>query len=119
MCIRDRGKHPVLIEQGADLMAARGVCLANSSYLRDFFRLHNVPVYLNSKVNALSDGGVTITDGAGIKKKIPADGVISSIGYHSAPLHQKGRRIHVIGDACKPGNLRTVIWQAWDVGMKL
>ena len=114
-----QGKHPVLIEQGADLMAARGVCLANSSYLRDFFRLHNVPVYLNSKVNALSDGGVTITDGAGIKKKIPADGVISSIGYHSAPLHQKGRRIHVIGDACKPGNLRTVIWQAWDVGMKL
>ena len=114
-----QGKHPVLIEQGADLMAARGVCLANSSYLRDFFRLHNVPVYLNSKVNALSEDGVTITDEKGIKKKIPADAVISSIGYHSAPLHKKARHIHVIGDASKPGNLRTVIWQAWDVGMKL
>jgi len=25
----------------------------------------------------------------------------------------------VIGDAYKVGNLRTVIWQAWDVCMKL
>ena len=32
---------------------------------------------------------------------------------------EKGKNIHVIGDACKVGNLRTVIWQAWDVCMKL
>jgi 2-enoate reductase len=27
--------------------------------------------------------------------------------------------VHVIGDAASVGNLRTVIWGAWDVAMKL
>jgi len=34
-------------------------------------------------------------------------------------LAEKAKHVHVIGDACKVGNLRTVIWQAWDVCMKL
>ena len=45
--------------------------------------------------------------------------MILSTGYRPAPLVEKGKHIHVIGDACKVGNLRTVIWQAWDVCMKL
>ena len=27
--------------------------------------------------------------------------------------------VHIVGDAHKVGNLRTVIWRAWDVCMKL
>ena len=40
-------------------------------------------------------------------------------GKVPAPVAEKGRRIHVIGDAAKVGNLRTVIWGAWDTAMKL
>ena len=36
-----------------------------------------------------------------------------------APLAQKDKHIHVIGDASKVGNLRSVIWGAWDVCMKI
>ena len=50
---------------------------------------------------------------------IPADSVILSTGYKSAPLADKGSQIYVVGDAHKVGNLRSVIWQAWDVCMKL
>ena len=50
---------------------------------------------------------------------IPADSVILSVGYKSAPISEKAKNIHIIGDACKVGNLRSVIWQAWDVAMKL
>ena len=32
-----KGKKPVIVEMKNDLMAVRGICLANSSYLRDFF----------------------------------------------------------------------------------
>ena len=30
-----------------------------------------------------------------------------------------GKHVHLVGDCSKVGNLRTVIWQAWDVAMKL
>ena len=50
---------------------------------------------------------------------VAADNVIMSVGYNPAPLAPKGKHVHVIGDAKKVGNLRTVIWGAWDVAMKL
>ena len=49
--------------------------------------------------------------------------MILSTGYRSAPLipndKSKPKNVHIIGDANKVGNLRTVIWGAWDVCMKL
>ena len=48
-----------------------------------------------------------------------ADSVILSTGYKPLPLAQKDKHIHLVGDCDKVGNLRTVIWQAWDVCMKL
>ena len=53
------------------------------------------------------------------EKVIAADTVILSTGYKSAPLVPRGKHIHLVGDCSKVGNLRTVIWQAWDIAMKL
>ena len=60
-----------------------------------------------------------VADKAGVQFKIPADSVILSTGYRSAPLAPKAKNVHIVGDASKVGNLRTVIWQAWDICMKL
>ena len=62
---------------------------------------------------------MTVTHKDGTTETIPADSVILSVGYTPAPLAKKGSHIHVIGDAATVGNLRTVIWGAWDVCMKL
>ena len=43
-----------------DLIAVPGVFLANSSYLRDFFKLHEVPVYLETAVDSITEEGVII-----------------------------------------------------------
>ena len=51
--------------------------------------------------------------------KIDADSVILSVGYIPTPLAEKSKHVHLVGDAKKIGNLRTVIWNAWDVAMKL
>ena len=51
--------------------------------------------------------------------EVKADSVILSVGYNPAPVAEKGRHVHVIGDAAKVGNLRTVIWGAWDTCMKI
>ena len=51
--------------------------------------------------------------------EIAADSVIMSVGYNPTPIAKKGGKVRVIGDASKVGNLRTVIWGAWDVCMKI
>ncbi len=113
------GKQPTIVEMQNDLIVSKSVCLANSSYLRDFFSANKVPVLLETSVQSIEDGFVSVKNATGEIKKIEADGVIVSVGYTPAPLAKKGGRIHVIGDAKEVGSLRTVIWGAWDVCMKI
>ena len=113
------GKKPVIVEMKNDLIVADGVCLANSSYLRDFFTANKVPVYLESGVAEITEKSVAIKDKEGNVTLVDADSVILSVGYIPAPVAKKSRHVHVIGDAKAVGNLRTVIWNAWDVCMKL
>ena len=101
-----------------DLITTPGICLANTSYLRDFFKANKVPVHLDTSLCSIGDGSVTVKNKEGTLE-IPADSVILSVGYLPTPVAKKGGKIHVIGDAASVGNLRTVIWGAWDVAMKL
>ncbi len=114
------GKKPVIIEAKDDLMKQRGLCLANSSYLRDYFKHKKVPVYLNTTVDEIEKGKVTIKDLTNSSTKtIKADNVIMSVGYIPKPIAKAGKHIHIVGDANGVGNLRTVIWRAWEVAEKL
>ena len=114
-----QGKKPVIVEMQDDLITTPGVALANTSYLRDFFKTNKVPVYLESRTTEIRDNGVTIATKDGQTIDVEADTVILSVGYKPAPVAEKAKHVHVIGDAQKVGNLRTVIWGAWDVAMKL
>ena len=118
-----QGKKPTIVEMMDDLVVTPGICLANTSFLRDFFDANKVPVHLETKLAEVHDDGVTVIDKNGTQFKIAADNVILSTGYRSAPLvpndKNKPKNVHIIGDANKIGNLRTVIWGAWDVCMKL
>ena len=112
-----QGKKPAIVEMQDDLITTPGICLANTSYLRDCFKTNNVPVHLETSVSEIKADGVVIAHKDGTTETIPADSVILSVGYTPAPVATKG--VHVIGDAKNVGNLRTVIWGAWDVCMKL
>ena len=111
------GKSPTIVEMQNDLIVSDKICLANTSYLRDYFTLHKTPVYLESRVTEIRKDGVTVQGKDGKTTEVPCDNVIVCAGYTPAPVTTKG--VHVIGDASKVGSLRTVIWQAWDVAMKL
>ncbi|MBR2391800.1 MAG: FAD-dependent oxidoreductase [Clostridia bacterium] len=113
-----KGKKPTIIEMKNDLIATSGVCLANSSYLRDFFKLNKVPVFLESSAKELKGKKLTIMS-KDKEKTIDVDSVVLSIGYNPAPIAQKSKHVHIVGDANSVGNLRTVIWKAWDVAMKI
>ena len=114
-----QGKKPSIVEMQDDLITTPGICLANTSYLRDCFKANNVPVYLETGVKEIGDGFVKIADKEGNVTEIETDSVILSVGYNPTPVAPKAKHVHVIGDANAVGNLRTVIWGAWDVAMKL
>lgn len=112
-----KGKKPTIVEMKNDLIAIRGVCLANSSYLRDFFEANKVPVYLNSKVEKINPDSVEIIQENGEKLTLSCTNSILSVGYVSKPALDGEHNL--VGDCSKVGNLRTVIWKAWDVAMKI
>ena len=115
----NKGKKPVIVEMKNDLMAVRGLCLANSSFLRDFFEANKVPVHSESTVRRITPDSVVIARKDGREETVPADSVIVSVGYTPAPLAGKSRHVRIVGDADKVGNLRTVVWKAWKTALKI
>ncbi len=122
------GKHPVIVEYANDLVAAQATCLANTSYLRDAMEYHKVPVYLHSTVTEITDKGCTVKNvQTGETFFVECDNVVNGIGFVPTPVggrtasrKVKGKEtIFRVGDCVAIGNLRTVIWRAWDVCMKI
>ncbi len=114
-----QGKQPVIVEMKDDLISQKGVCLANSSYLREWFALHEVPVYLETTLKAVKDGSVVCTGKDGKDFEVICDSVISCAGYVPAPLAAKGKKVRLVGDCRQVGNLRTVIWRAYEAAMSI
>lgn len=114
-----QGKEVTIVEMKDDLVAQKGVCLANSSYLREWFELHRVPVYLETTLKEVKDGSVLCTAKDGNSVEIPCDSVISSAGYLPAPIAKESGKVHLVGDCRKVGNLRSVIWRAYEVAMAI
>lgn len=114
-----QGKKPIIVEMKNDLIAQTGVCLANSSYLREWFAWKKVPVYLETALQEVKDDHIVCKDKDGKEIKIACDSVISSAGYISNPLVPESKQVHLVGDCLKVGNLRSVIWRAYEVAMKI
>ncbi|MCR5808078.1 MAG: FAD-dependent oxidoreductase [Clostridiales bacterium] len=120
-----QGKHPSVIEMTGDLVGARGICMANSSMLRELLRYHDVPAYLNAAADSITEEGVVINTPEG-KKTVPADSVIMSVGYSPdarfAALKADKKlknKVFFVGDCDKVGSLKTVIKQAYELVQRI
>ena len=113
------GKKPLIVEMKDDLVSQKGVCLANSSYLREWFALNEVPVYLETALKEVKDGAIVCTAKDGSELELPCDSVISCAGYIPAPAFKKGGKVQLVGDCVEVGNLRSVIWRAYEAAMKI
>ena len=79
---------------------------------------HKVPVYLHSTITEIADGYCVIKT-PDETFKVECDAVINGIGFVPAPVGEKAAHVHRVGDCVAIGNLRTVIWRAWDVCMRI
>ena len=127
-----QGKHPSIVEMTEHLVGARGICMANSTMLRELLRYHEIPSYLCSSVESIGDRDARIRTADGIIT-VPADTVIMSVGYVPDRTFAKksgkrsvlpartssGARIYYVGDCDKVGRLKTVIKQAYELVQKI
>ena len=115
-----QGKHPIIVEFANDLIATPGTCLANASFLREMLVFKKVPIYLEHSISEIGDGYVMVKPRSGGDAfKIECDSVVNGLGFRPAPVAPAGKHVHQVGTAAKWGNLRNVIWGAWDVCMKI
>ena len=115
-----QGKHPIIVEFAKDLVPAQNVCLSNASFLRDAMEYHKVPVYLEHTIREIKDKTVVVAskDGKNVFE-VEYDNIVNGIGFVPAPVGGKAKNVHRVGDCVTIGNLRTAIWRAWDVAMKI
>ncbi len=114
-----QGHKPIIVEMKDDLVSQKGVCLANSSYLREWFALNKVPVYLETTLKQVNDGSITCITKDDNDIEIKCDSVISCAGYIPAPLAEASKNIYLVGDCLAIGNLRSVVWKAYETAMKI
>ena len=81
--------------------------------------LNNVAFRRDGRIEAQCKLKETTYEEDGTVKELKADTTVVSVGYVPTPVFAKSKHVHVIGDAAQVGSLRTVIWGAWDIGMKL
>lgn len=110
-------KKPVIIEAQQYILNMPLLCAANSNMLKEIIRYYNIPVYTSAKVLRITDNEVVI-EKDGKEELIIADTVVKSIGYNNSGVETKDN-FHVIGDAEKVGNLKDVIWTAYDLANEL
>ena len=115
-----QGKHPIIVEFAKDLVPAQNVCLSNASFLRDAMEYHKVPVYLEHTIREIKDKTAVVAskDGKNVFE-VEYDNIVNGIGFVPAPVGGKAKNVHRVGDCVTIGNLRTAIWRAWDVCMKI
>lgn len=115
-----KGKEPFIVEMADDLIKALGICAANSGCLRDLLRYYKVPVYLESTLKEIHDNKVVIQTPGG-EKTLDCDSVVLSVGYVSGTslAKESSEHVHILGDAAKVGNLKSVIWGAYDLAFSL
>ena len=114
-----QGRSVLIVEMKDDLVSQKGVCLANSSYLREWFALHEVPVYLETTLKEVREGSIVCARKDGGDIELECDSVISCAGYIPAPAFGKRKNVQLVGDCLEVGNLRTVVWRAYEAAMKI
>ncbi|MBO7681455.1 MAG: FAD-dependent oxidoreductase, partial [Clostridia bacterium] len=106
--LHKKGKNPQIVEMMNDLMAVKNLCLANSSFLRDYFKCYDVPVFLESGVKEIGDDYVIVEGKDKVQTKLPADTIIMSVGYNPTPLVEPGYNLGIgpvnvpVPDVCAP-----------------
>lgn len=135
------GCHVTVVETMDQILNVENMNADNYNMLMDIIDYYHIDVIKNAVVTQYKDGMATVEITStnvpningraasislpGVRKtikEIPADHIIVSVGYTSnRELYNtiKGEHVYLLGDAKKPANLMSAIWDAYEIAMKL
>lgn len=119
-----KGKNPIVIEIADDILKVKGLCMSNSSCLREWLRYYKVPIYTEAKLKQVKEGSIIVDTPDG-EKEFKIDSVITSCGYipgtelANAEYLKTHKNVHLLGDVDKVGNLKTAIWKAYELAFSI
>lgn len=109
----------VTVIEAMDRVLNVDIAAANLLYLKEAVGYYGIKTVTGAKVSSLENGRVTYSAGEE-EKEVPADTVIVSIGYDSAPqIHAEGKEFYTVGDAGKVSNLLGAVWSAYETAMNV
>ena len=109
----------VTVIEAMDRVLNVDIAAANLLYLKEAVCHYGIKTVTGAAVSSLQDGRVTFS-ADGEEKSVPADTVIVSIGYDSAPpIHVEGKEVYTIGDAGRVSNLLGAVWSAYETAMNV
>ena len=113
------GKEVNVVEVLPEILSKKDdLCAANENMLRMAIERYHIGIHTNAKVVKISEEGITI-EKDGKQSVLPADTVISSIGYTSENtlaerLEDYDGRVETLGDCDHVSNLMGAIWKAFE-----
>ena len=122
----NQGKDITIVEALEDIMAAGGAAAPypNQQMIRDLFAAKNVTVLTSTRLTGVTAEGAIVEMADGRQKLLPADTVITALGFHPAPNLKEALKaldvpIYEIGDATGAGTIMKAIWDAYDVANRI
>ncbi len=114
------GKKVSLITKDNYLVIGKKLCAANTSMLRDELLLHNVAVYTDAEIVEVNKDSIIICQ-KNKKVRIACDTVVSAIGYEQGRkfAEKAGQHIHFVGDVKTVGNIKSAIYAANTLVLKI
>ena len=122
----NHGKDVTVVEALEDIMAAggAGAPYPNKQMIADLFDYKNVTLMTSTKLVAVTDEGACVETADGTQKLLPADTVISAMGFR--PVENIKNEIDAlgipsceIGDATGAGTIMKAIWDAYEAANAL
>jgi 2-enoate reductase len=117
-----KGKAVTLVEMLDDILKIPGLSAANSNMLRELLTYYKVEVLKSTRLREITATDVKVVSN-GVDRTLATDTVVIAAGYD--PCLEVAERlkdcgeVHVIGDARHVGNLMTVVWDAYDLALKV
>lgn len=117
-----QGKKVTILEVKDKILEGKYLSAANSNMLRQIIKDYEIPVYTGANITCINADGVEyVKDGK--TYVVTGHSVITATGYIANKTIPEGLQeapnVHLIGDVKKVGTLMDVVWNAYDVALKI
>ncbi len=125
LSLREKNRKVTIVEMLDDVLQKNGpLCMANQVMLHDLvYADTGIAVTAGAQVTGIGGGEVSVETPDG-RQQLPADSVVTAIGYRPNTelvdsIRDSGIPFHVVGDAHTCLNIMYAIWNAYEVASHL